>query len=327
MKALILSAGLGTRLRPVTNHIPKPAVPFLGIPIALYAVEYALQLGATEIYLNTFYLADELKTSLKPHLDKAQIPYHFIDEKGEILGSGGGLKNIQEHFSDEEHIILCNGDEIILPKVISEFEDFKKHHIESGSTSSLFCIEHPEAGKAFGGVWTNDKNEIIGFGKKEVQNSTKVFHYTGLSLFSPKIWQHLPEGESNILYDAVISSIKNKELNTSYQASANWYETGNEKDFIRAHKEILEFWELSNNDILKSALKRFGTKKIIRDLLDSPKPEGVLGSDLEPQSDTWNIVLDENLSQDKLKLIKNCIVIDSNSEDIRSENLEDKILI
>lgn len=327
MKAMILSAGLGTRLRPVTNHIPKPAVPFLGIPIALYAVEYALEVGATEIVLNTFYLADELKRELTPFLDKLPVDYHFVDETGSILGSGGGLKNASDHFRNEDSILLCNGDEIILPHSLNSFQHFKEEHIRNKRTCSLFCMEHPEAGKKFGGVWTNSEQSILGFGREAVKDASKTLHYTGLALFDPKILEFLPEGESNILYDGAISAIEAGEKVFANTCETNWFETGNEDDFIAAHDFILKNWENPMNDIIKKAIHRFGSDELKNSLPLSGKPAMNIGQHTNEAGNDWNILLDKKISKEAISRFKNCVIIDSSSVSGSQDLVVSKIVI
>ncbi|MEC9282478.1 MAG: sugar phosphate nucleotidyltransferase, partial [Bdellovibrionota bacterium] len=206
MKALILSAGLGTRFRPVTNLLPKPAIPFLGIPIALYAVEYCMQLGATEFYFNTHHLPERLKKELSPYLDAAKIKYHFIHEES-ILGSGGGLKNIESQLKTDECFLLCNADELILPHDIEEFKSFKSQFDPGRNIASLLCTTHPEVGQRFGGVWVDSQNSIQKFGKEYPKDAARGLHFMGVSIYSTKILDFLPSNEeSNILYDGIMSA-------------------------------------------------------------------------------------------------------------------------
>ena len=321
MKALILSAGLGTRFRPVTEKLPKPAIPFLGIPIALYAVEYCLQLGVTEFIFNTHHLADELKNSLSPYLNQAGIKFQFVDEQPEILGSGGALKNIQHLCKDDEYIVLCNADELILLDDLSLLKSLVDETKAGNYVSGLLCMEHPEAGKRFGGVWCDDKNQIIGFGKSAPQSYDRVRHFLGLSIYSNRIFNYLPKGkESNILYDGVISALNDSHKAYCHSIPCHWHELGNQTEFLDAHEAVLKDFKSSKMSLILSALNRFAPKEFVDCLLETETPLttsfDIKGSSKNTKA--WNFLLDANLPLDDISDCERSIVINGSKQDLKS---------
>ena len=310
---MILSAGLGTRLRPVTNTLPKPAIPFMGIPIALYSVEYALQAGAEELVFNTHHLSEQLEASLYPHLKRLGIKYHFIKETPEILGSGGGLKNAEKYLKDADQIILCNADEIIFPSDPFCFSDFVNKHIASENIGSLLCMKHHEVGTRFGGVWTDSNRCILGFGKEKIRDASDVFHYTGFSVFRPEIFDYLPSGESNILYDGLIKAFADKQKAKAIEKDLFWRETGNQKDFINTHDEVLNDWDPIKFSIMFQALDRFLPEDFRELFLSENPPLEQLKK--HNNNGTWNINLNHSIGKNEIGRFKNCIITSKFEDD------------
>ncbi|HPI41645.1 MAG TPA: sugar phosphate nucleotidyltransferase, partial [Pseudobdellovibrionaceae bacterium] len=89
MKIMMLTAGEGTRLRPYTHKLPKPALPFLGVPLLTYPLTLVKDLGITDIVFNTYHLPELLKKTVRG-LSKENGNIHFSDEVGQIRASAGG---------------------------------------------------------------------------------------------------------------------------------------------------------------------------------------------------------------------------------------------
>ena len=122
MKAMILAAGKGTRVRPLTYDVPKPMIPLLGKPVMAYLVEHLAKHGVNQIMVNVSYLHEKIEEFFgEGHQFGVQIGYSFegyTKDDGEVvpepIGSAGGMKKIQEFggFFDETTIVLC-GDALI----------------------------------------------------------------------------------------------------------------------------------------------------------------------------------------------------------------------
>ena len=122
MKAMILAAGKGTRVRPLTYDLPKPMIPVLGKPVMAYLIEHLAKNGVTEIMVNVAHLHEKIEDYFgEGEQFGVQIGYSFegyTKEDGEVvavpIGSAGGMKKIQEfgQFFDDTTIVLC-GDALI----------------------------------------------------------------------------------------------------------------------------------------------------------------------------------------------------------------------
>jgi len=121
MKAMILAAGKGTRVQPITHVIPKPMIPILQKPVMEFLLELLKEHGFTEVMVNVSHLAEEIENYFRDgQRFGVEIAYSFegsIQDGeliGDALGSAGGLKKIQDFqtFFDDTFVVLC-GDALI----------------------------------------------------------------------------------------------------------------------------------------------------------------------------------------------------------------------
>src|SRR3954471_17769322 len=109
MKAMIFAAGIGTRLRPLTNNCPKALIPLGGKPILQIVIEQLKHYGFDEIIINIHYLGDQIKAFLKQQ-NNFGIRIEISDESHEILETGGGLWKAKDFFDDRKPFLVCNAD-------------------------------------------------------------------------------------------------------------------------------------------------------------------------------------------------------------------------
>ena len=267
MNVMLLAAGEGTRLRPYTNQLPKPAIPFLNLPLASHSLGFLRDLEINKLVVNTFHLPEKVHTLFHkiPHNAKS---LHFSDEVGEILGNGGGLGKAREHFQGDGDFIMMNSDEVILPKDSECVKKAIAQHQASGAIATIMVMDHPGVGTQFGGVWVDEKNQVKGFGKTAIEGAKKAWHFIGVQILSERIFQYIPtQGASNILYDVVAVAIANGEKVECYPFEATWFETGNPKDFLEASEKCLNYLMDAENILERSALewtlKRYSNSKMI----------------------------------------------------------------
>lgn len=258
MNVMLLAAGEGTRLRPHTLSLPKPAIPFLNIPLAAYSLSFLGDLPLDNLVVNTFYLPDKIEALFQalPHGAKKLC---LSAEKGQILDTGGGLKNAQKYF-DEHPFVMMNADEVIIPQDSNILRKALETHKQSGAVASLLVMEYPGVGTKFGGVWTRG-TDVLGFGKQAIAGSERAWHFIGVQILSSRVFDFLPAGKaSNILYDGLTQAIAQGHSVQAIPIACEWFETGNEKDFLTASAECLQ--HLDQRDAsglyLEKALKRFG---------------------------------------------------------------------
>ncbi|WP_277577282.1 sugar phosphate nucleotidyltransferase [Bdellovibrio svalbardensis] len=238
---MLLAAGEGTRLRPYTLTLPKPAIPFLNLPLASHSLGFLNDLPINKLVVNTFHLPEKIHSLFHriPHNAKE---LHFSNEVGEILGNGGGLGKARAHFSGGGDFIMMNSDEVILPTDSDVVKKAVAQHKASGAIATLMVMEHHGVGTQFGGVWVDGANQVKGFGKTAIDGTKKAWHFIGVQILSERIFQYIPTtGASNILYDVMAAAIANGESVQCFPFEATWFETGNPTDFLEASEKCISF--------------------------------------------------------------------------------------
>lgn len=200
MKAMILAAGKGTRVRPITYTIPKPMIPILQKPVMEFLVELLRKHGFDQIMVNVSHLADEIENYFRDgQRFGVQLSYSFEGsiEDGKLLGkavgSAGGMKKIQDFypFFDDTFIVLC-GDALIDLDLTAAVQQ----HKEKGALATIIMKSVPRnAVSSYGVVVTDDKGRIKAFQEKPaVEDALSTSINTGIYIFEPEIFQHIPSG-------------------------------------------------------------------------------------------------------------------------------------
>lgn len=242
MKALVLAAGLGTRLRPFSEILPKPAMPFLNIPLIYYPLHLLQRWPLTDVVVNTHHLAERMAAVARSYPD-TNVRLHISYEPEKPLGTGGAIGWAHAHLQDASEFALINGDELIFPSRPRVLDELLSRHRSAGNLATLLVMKHPEVGSRFGAVWASDEGRVLGFGKarpEQVRGSARAFHFTGLQVLSQEIWPLIPEGESNIFYDVLTSAIASGAKVEAFEDDCAWLETGSLQDFLHASNICLQ---------------------------------------------------------------------------------------
>ncbi|MDT9546450.1 MAG: NDP-sugar synthase [Chlorobium sp.] len=190
MKAFVLAAGFGSRLRPLTDHLPKPLVPVLNIPGLFYTFALLKEAGITEIICNIHHHADDIRR----HIEASSLPGLTItfSVEPEILGTGGGLKRCEPLLRDED-FLLVNSD--IVTNI--DFRELTATHRRSGLAGTL-CL-HPTPQAASIGTVGVERGLVCDFANRRGTGIASSLIYTGSAVFSPAIFEHLHSGFSGIV--------------------------------------------------------------------------------------------------------------------------------
>jgi mannose-1-phosphate guanylyltransferase len=201
MKAMILAAGKGTRVRPITHTTPKPMIPILQKPVMEFLLELLRQHGFDQIMVNVSHLAEEIENYFRDgQRFGVQIAYSFEGriEDGELigdaLGSAGGLKRIQDFqpFFDDTFVVLC-GDALI----DLDLTEAVRRHRERGAMASLIAKRVPrDQVSSYGVVVTDEEGRVLSFQEKpSVQEAASDMINTGIYIFEPEVFDFIPSGQ------------------------------------------------------------------------------------------------------------------------------------
>ena len=225
MKAFILAAGFGTRLRPLTDHIPKPMIPILNIPSLFYTFFLLKQAGITEIICNIHHHA----VAIRRFIESSDLPGLAItfSEEPVILGTGGGLKKCESLLGSDD-FLLVNSD--IITDI--DFRALIRHHQESGRLGTLALHETPEAA-AIGYIGV-ENNLVKDFRNTRNTGLVSSYIYTGIAVLNPKIFQFLKEEFSGIVDTGFTGLIDNGGL-SYYPHEGLWKDIGSMQSYWQAN--------------------------------------------------------------------------------------------
>jgi mannose-1-phosphate guanylyltransferase len=185
MKAIILAAGYGTRLRPLTNKTPKCLIPINGKPLLKYWLDLLIKQGFSDVLINTHYLAKKVDKYIESYYtNKNSIKIHTVYEE-KLLGTAGTVWNNQKFIGNGDCFII-NGD--LLSNI--DLRDFHKFHIKNKTLLTLsYILNNNPIGK---GVMELDKNsKVVKFEEKpKIPFSNKI--YSGIQILNSKIFKILP---------------------------------------------------------------------------------------------------------------------------------------
>ena len=233
MKALLLAAGLGTRLRPVTNHIPKCLVPINGKPLLQYWLENLSKVGVDEFLINTSYLYAQVEEFISSSKFKDRITLVY-EEK--LLNTGGTLLANKEFF-DEEPFMLIHADNLSF----CNFKDFiYKHKIRPKNceiTMMLFKSDNPSSC----GIVELDKNGIVQKFHEKVKNPPSDLANGAVYICEASLFNFLESlGKKDIDFSNDVLSHYMGRINT-YLNNVYHRDIGTVESYAKAQVEILSY--------------------------------------------------------------------------------------
>lgn len=247
MKAMILAAGKGTRVQPLTYDLPKPMIPILGKPVMAYLVEHLAQHGVTDIMVNVSYLHEKIEEYFgEGHQFGVQIGYSFegyTNDAGVVvpqpLGSAGGMKKIQEFggFFDDTTIVLC-GDALI----DLDLESALLEHRRTGALASVITLEVPwDKVSSYGVVVSDADGRIRAFQEKPAQaDALSNCVSTGIYIFEPEVLDLIPKDCSFDIGSELFPLLVEKGLPFYAQKRQyNWIDIGSVKDYWEVLQSVL----------------------------------------------------------------------------------------
>jgi mannose-1-phosphate guanylyltransferase len=255
MKAMILAAGKGTRVRPLTYDLPKPMIPLLGKPVMAYLVEHLRKHGVTEIMVNVSYLHEKIEEYFgEGEQFGVQIGYSFEGyiRDGEVvpepIGSAGGMKKIQEFggFFDDTTIVLCGDALIDLDLKAALLE-----HRRKGALASVITREVPwDKVSSYGVVVSDEQGRITQFQEKPDQAvALSNFISTGIYIFEPEVIDLIPSGVPFDIGSQLFPLMAERGMPFYAQRRPfNWLDIGSVVDYWEVLQNVLT-GEVNNMDV------------------------------------------------------------------------------
>lgn len=247
MKAMILAAGKGTRVQPLTYELPKPMIPILGKPVLAYLIEHLARYGVREFMINTSYLHEKIEGYFGDgHNFGVEIGYSFEGRmvNGKIvphpLGSAGGMRKIQDfgRFFDETTLVLC-GDALIDLDINLALTE----HRRRGAMASVITKEVSwDEVSNYGVVVADDSGRIQQFQEKPQRSSAKSnWASTGIYIFEPQVLDLIPPGETFDIGSDLFPMLVTRGLPFySQKRTFNWIDIGKISDYWTVLQQVMK---------------------------------------------------------------------------------------
>jgi NDP-sugar pyrophosphorylase family protein len=226
MKAMILAAGLGTRLRPLTSQVPKPLVPVGNRPVIDCTIGHLKKHGVFDVIVN----AHHCHQQLAEYLDRG-IPFGMDIEvrvEPDILGTGGGIKNTED-FWDHHPFFVVNGD------IITDINltDALKVHCRSQNIATLILHDY----HCFNQIEIDNNLNILDIGDKAHPGRLA---FSGIHIIEPELLSCIPKGVFSNIMDCYRQLIKEGMPVRAYVSRGHyWWDIGTIKSYRDANKEAL----------------------------------------------------------------------------------------
>ena len=245
-KGMILAAGQGTRVRPLTKTLPKPMIPILGKPVMEYLIEHLANYGIKEIMVNVAHNHSKIEQYFGDgHRWGVQLGYSFEGQKehGEItpkpMGSAGGMRTIQDFsgFFDETTLVLC-GDAIIDLDIGAALHE----HKTKGAIASVVTLDVPlEEVSNYGIVVADDSGQIQSFQEKpQPADAKSTLASTGIYIFEPAALDLVPPDTVYDIGSQLFPELVAKKLPFYAQNRFfNWIDIGRVSDYWSVLQRVL----------------------------------------------------------------------------------------
>ncbi len=260
MRAMILAAGYGTRLWPLTIDRTKPAIPFMGRPLIGYVAEYLARHGFRDIVVNLHHQPDSVRAALGDG-GAYGVRFHYVEEPV-ILGTSGAIGNARG-LLDGDHFVVINGKlatDIDLGKALETHrrtralatlvlrpnparERYSVVHVEDGLVTGFGGYPAPESDKAGSATGAAPKTvksvgeETSSQGEGEEvplnERGEVPLMFTGIQILDPRVFEYIPPGVfSHSVTDVYVPAIGRGDLVAAHVAEGSWYELSTVRRYL-----------------------------------------------------------------------------------------------
>lgn len=228
MKTMILAAGFGTRLFPLTIDRTKPAIPFLGKPLVGYVAEYLAKFGLDDIVVNLHHQPDSVIEALGDGSNFG-VRIEYTREEPDILGTAGALDNAR-HLLEDDTFVIING------KIITDIDIAAAVETHKNSGALATMVLKPNTKREKFTIVDIEDNCVTGFGdfakpltEEEIRDTEQDLFtpvmFTGIHIMEPKVFDYIPRG----IYSDIVPYFYNPALLkgekiAAHVTDANWFE-------------------------------------------------------------------------------------------------------
>lgn len=234
MKALILAAGLGTRMAPITETVPKPLIPVLNRYVIEYNINFLKYHGVKEIYINLYHNGDKIISALG-NGKKYGVKIKYLKEK-EILGTGGSIGTMRNYVDGP--FIVVNSDTIFN----FDLESMIDSHRSSEAMVTLGVV-HSDPRDSRAVLTVDDSGRVIRMIDSSINETVPEGNaiFTGLHIIDPSLLEYIPDN----IFLSITSYVYRRMIEGKEQINAvfiegNWWDMGTPDDYLNCTFELLK---------------------------------------------------------------------------------------
>ena len=235
MKAMVLAAGLGNRLRPLTNSLPKPLLPLGPHSLLVWNLLLLRKHGITKVMINLHYLGEQIQAIIG---DGSQWGLHVTySVEPVLLGTGGGLKQVESFFEGEPFLVV-NGDTVFdldLSAMIA-------HHRQADAIATMVLRDDPDV-EQWGVIETDSQDRVLtitGRGRSaSVAREANIQRmFAGIHVIDPVLLRHIPQGVSSSIIDAYVLWLERGATVSSYLLTGYWSDVGTPECYVQVQQDF-----------------------------------------------------------------------------------------
>jgi len=236
---MILAAGLGTRLKPLTDSTPKALIKIKGQALLELQIKNLTAEGFDEIIINVHHFSDQIQEYLKQN-NFFNTSIEISDESEKLLDTGGGLKKASHFFSDGIPFLIYNVD---IPSNIN-LKKLMDYHLSSSSIATLAVQDRKSTRKFLFEKsnnlcgWVNEKSgeQII---TKDAQSELHTYSFSGIQIIDPKIFKYFPDKDVFSLVELYLTAARREKITGYVHSEDEWMDLG-KKENIRMAESFLK---------------------------------------------------------------------------------------
>ena len=241
MRALILAAGLGTRLKPLTDAIPKALIKINDFTLLELQIKKLISEGFDKIIINVHHFSDKIKTYLEQN-NFFDCDISISDETDKLLDTGGGLKKASHFFSDGKPFLVYNVD------VLSDldFNKFYEFHVMNDSIATLAVSERKSSRYFLFNKeniicgWVNDKTGESKIVRDFNEKLTKLA-FSGIQIIDPKLFKYFPDENVFSLIDLYLIASRDENIRAFIHSKDGWMDLGKIENLKEAELRFDKF--------------------------------------------------------------------------------------
>ncbi len=232
-KAFVLGAGLGTRLRPLTNVLPKPLLPIFGKPLITFALDHLRQAGIEKFWINVHHLPEKFTTMFCTEYKGAHLELVFEQS---LLETGGGMKNLEKQIGDEVFFVYSGDLLTDLP-----FDRLIDEHFSRQNDVTLALRK---TGLSTGISWHRESGRIVDFFGALGFDRGGEYDFAGISIWNPSVFSRIPKATKISFVPVIVEWLKSGGRIGGVALEENrWFNIGSRTEYLRVHQIIAnEHW-------------------------------------------------------------------------------------